>query len=97
MRSAGGERVTGASQDILEAEGLTDAVNVLCAVLRGNGAGKYPARNWLRVSGEEHAHKCLGHLSRAGALDAESGLPHEAHAAARALMALAHALRGRHG
>lgn len=89
-------RVTGATQDILEAEALCEALNLVGEVLRGNGAGKYPARNWMRVSGEEHAHKCLGHLSRAGALDSESGLPHEAHAAARALMALAQALRGRH-
>ncbi len=94
MRSQGREAITGASECIFEAEGLADAVNVVALVLSGNGKDKYPHKNWMRVSHEEHAHKCAGHIRRAGATDDDSGLPHEAHAAARALMALAHALRG---
>lgn len=93
MRSNGGERITGGSEWIYTAEGLTDALNVVAMVLSGNGKEKYPHKNWMRVSHEEHAHKCAGHIRRSGANDDESGLPHEAHAAARALMALAQKLR----
>jgi hypothetical protein len=96
MRSNGGERITGATQDILESEGLTDAVNIVGEVLRGTGAGKYAARHWMGLTASEHREKCCGHMAQRGD-DRESGLPHEAHAAARALMALAIVLRGRHG
>lgn len=81
-------RVTGRTIDILEKEGLADAINEIAVVLDGHGLEKHGQRRWMGLEYEELSRKLEGHLARPG-FDHDSGCLHMAHAGSRLLMMLA--------
>lgn len=85
------ERPPGAERwPTLSMIGIAEALDVVEAVAAWN-QGKHPGAKWQTQTREHQAGKALAHCGRAlhgEPNDAETGLPHTAHAALRMLMML---------
>jgi hypothetical protein len=77
-------RITGATIEILEREGLAAALNEAAKVMAGHGNDKHGFKRWTFQDIETHREKCVRHISQGGK-DAESGLLSSAHGVVRAL------------
>lgn len=86
-------RITGATIDILEREGLAPALNEAANVMNGHGLDKHGFKQWTFQSLETQEEKCIRHISHGGT-DEESGLLSSAHAIVRALFKCAKELGG---